>query len=282
MVDGRRRGTRSAGQATAPAGAFWREHDLEERRAREVARRAAAPPPASRRGGPGARRRRGRSRAPGASSSRKVGSPERSARSTRVLTKKPISPSSSRARLRFAIGRADDDVRPARVQRREERLEGGEEDHEQGRALAPGQRLELCGRRAAGSGDSGAAAARSAGPAARGRSVGSSRAAGAPASCRASRRAAVRGPRRSAARAARRRSRRTGTAAPAAARLAGREGVVDRRQLAGEDAHRPAVGDGVVHGRVVVGPRPGHGKSVARMSGPRSRSKGGGAPVGQP
>ena len=63
---------------------------------------AAAPRPAARRAGPGARRRPGSSRTR-ASSSRKRGSPARSVRSTRVLTKKPISPSVS-ARLRLATG----------------------------------------------------------------------------------------------------------------------------------------------------------------------------------
>ena len=104
-VDRRARLTRSARQAGARApGAFCRaKHDLEERRVAEVALGLQlldqlleghvlvgvglrAPP-----------------RARARSSSRKVGSPDRSVRSTSVLTKNPISPSIS-ARLRPAIG----------------------------------------------------------------------------------------------------------------------------------------------------------------------------------
>ena len=79
------------------------EHHLEERASGWRRARAPAPRPASRTGGPGGRRRRAPSAAPAPRSSRKVGSPARSARRTRVLTKKPISPSIS-PRVRLAIG----------------------------------------------------------------------------------------------------------------------------------------------------------------------------------
>ena len=66
-------------------------------------RRGAAPRPASRTAGPGAHRRPARSRAPRPAARESAGRPTDPQRSTSVLTKKPISPSSS-ARVRPAIG----------------------------------------------------------------------------------------------------------------------------------------------------------------------------------
>ena len=149
-----------------------------------------------------------------ASSSRKVGSPERSVRSARVLTKKPISPLDLVA---VAAGdrRADRQVllpRPAREQRRE----GGEQDHEQGGTAAAARRApgvdELGWQR-----ERGARPGSSAPPAAAGRWAARARPGRRPAD-RASSRAGAPAPRRRASAAARRRSRRTGRAARAAAR----------------------------------------------------------------
>ena len=83
----------------------------------------------------------------------------------------------------------------------------------------------------------------------RGRSVGSSSSAGAPASCsRQYASCASQHLARQPLAAARPRSRRTAPAAPAAAMaVPAGEGRVERRQLAHQHAHRPAVGDDVVH-----------------------------------
>ena len=102
------------------------EHHLEQRRARRGRAPAPAPRPGARTARPGGRRRRAPPRAPAPSSSRNGGSPDRSVRSTRVLTKKPISPSTS---TRVAPGdrRAHRQSSRRREAREQERLEGGEQ-----------------------------------------------------------------------------------------------------------------------------------------------------------
>ena len=206
---------------------------------------AAAPPPASRTAGPGGRRPPARPRAPGAAASAKSGSPERSSRSTRVLTKKPISPSVS-SRLRLAIGEPTTTSSwPA--ERGEQHLEARQEHHEQ--ACAPSRR----GERHAGRAErpAGSRTARSAGRdgSAR-RAAGGPRAGPAPGRAGqragASRRAALEHVAAQPVPLPERRSRRTGRAAPAGATAARHERLVERRQLAQEDADRPAVGGDVV------------------------------------
>ena len=86
------------------------EEDLEKRARRRGAARSAAPRPAARRGGPGAPRRPGTPRAPAPAARGRAGRRHTSARSTRVLTKKPISPSIS-ARPRLATGEPTGDRR---------------------------------------------------------------------------------------------------------------------------------------------------------------------------
>ena len=99
-----------------------------------------------------------------ASSSRNRGLPARSVRSTSVLTKKPISPSIS-PRSRPATGVPTDDVALAR-DAVEQRLEAGEQDHEEGRALAPRERGEALPRDRRRAGEHLAAAAVAPAPAA--------------------------------------------------------------------------------------------------------------------
>ena len=146
------------------------EHDLEQRRAARVARRGAAPPPAARTAGPGARRRPAPPRERGPSSSRKLGSPARSARSTSVLTKKPISPSVSagcgrRSATPTTRSRCPD-------QRCSSASKAASSDHEQRRVLAAGRALAAPPPTAGERRTATAPAAVASAPAGRGRSVG--------------------------------------------------------------------------------------------------------------
>ena len=116
--------------------------------------RAPAPRPAARTAGPGGRRRRAPPRAPRRSSSRKVGiAAAGRPRSTRVLTKKPISPSSS-ARLRLATGvpTTRSSCAGQRCSRASKAASEGHEQRRAGRRPAPrAPRRQLRGeRRAAG------------------------------------------------------------------------------------------------------------------------------------
>ena len=186
-------------------------------------------------------------RARAAAARGRSGRPARSVRSTRVLTKKPISASSlGPGAVRRSGVPTDEVVLPGVAG--QQRLEGGEQRHEERRALAPAQRPQRPRRaRAAASNGMRARRGASAPAGAGGRSAARARR-GAPAELlppvgelRA------RAPRRAARRAARRRSRRTGSAAAASGEARSRgEGGVERGELAHEDAHRPAVGDDVV------------------------------------
>ena len=82
-----------------------------------------------------------RLRAPAPAAPQNVGSPDRSMRSASVLTKKPISPSTSG---RVAVGhrRADHDVVPGRTAAPAAPGPGREQRHEQRRAVAPAQRAQ--------------------------------------------------------------------------------------------------------------------------------------------
>ncbi len=173
--------TARPGSSNALAGAFCSsEHDLEQRRVREVALRpqlldqllerqvlvgVARPAPRP---------------APGAGARSKAGSPDRSARSTRVLTK---SPTSAFGLDPVAVGdrRADRDVAPAGAAR-EEGLEGGEQGHEQAHPLPAPERFQPFGEDARAAPPAIARRGRSAPTAAAGR-CGSSSSAGAPFSC---------------------------------------------------------------------------------------------------
>ena len=112
------------------------EHHLEERRCGADRARGAAPRPVSRTAGPDARRRRGRSCAPAGAPRGTRGSPDRSARMTRVLAKKPIRPSVS-ARRPVGDRRAHHDVVLPRVAV-QQRLEGREQRHERRRVCPAG------------------------------------------------------------------------------------------------------------------------------------------------
>ena len=110
------------------------EHHLEEGRAAQVALRAAAPRPASRRAGPGARRRPASSRAPAPSSSRKVGSPDRS-RAQHQRVDEEADQALGSARVRPAMGEPTHDVVLAGCSG-QQHLEGGQQHHEERGALA--------------------------------------------------------------------------------------------------------------------------------------------------
>ena len=194
----------------------------------------------------------GRSRGPGSAARGSVGSPDRSVRSTRVLTKNPTR-SSSASSVRPATGDADRDVRaaPSRdsstasaacstMNRRGPGVAGqlGKARVQRPRRTAEGARHRRGGWRTPG----------------RGRSVGSSSSSGSAgqllspvASCR---RATLSGSsaRRRAARAATARSPRT---APAAAAHVRRPPAAPRRvgghEVAQQRRHRPAVAGDVVH-----------------------------------
>ena len=241
--------------------------------------RAAAPPPAARRAGPGARRRRASCSRTWASSSRKVGLPaQRRRAATSVLTKKPIRPSSLRAacgrrsacRRRRRPGRCSGDsstwkpassimksVAPSRWRQRLERrrtARAGSAHGERraavglhGRARPVGRQLQRGGR----AGELLASSSRAARPAPR---------PGASSRCQAAKSAYWTG------------SGGSGGRWPAC------EGRVERAELADEHAHRPAVGDDVVHRQqqhvlVVAQPQ----QRARAAAGPRARSKGRGA-----
>ena len=110
------------------------------------------------------------------------GRPTGRSRSTSVLTKKPISPSIS-ARLRPATGVPTHDVVLAGVAA-QQRLEGGQQRHEQRGALAPAERRAALAASVGGEREARTRRRGRSAPAGRGRSVGSSSSAGAPASCR--------------------------------------------------------------------------------------------------
>ena len=109
------------------------QHLKQGRPARDSAR-AEAPPPASRTAGPDGRTRSRATSRTRPSTSRKLGLPARLVRSTRVLTKKPIRLFELRPRAP-GDGRAHHDVVLPRVAV-QQRLEGGQQGHEEGRALA--------------------------------------------------------------------------------------------------------------------------------------------------
>ena len=147
-----------------------------------LALRRAAPRPAARTAGPDGRRRRAPPRAPAPAARAKVGSPARSARSTSVLTKKPISPSISRARAagdRACRRRG----RPGRCSGASSASKAGEQRHEQRRALARGRAPASAAVSSGGERERQRARRGSVCTAGRGRSVGSSSSGGAPASC---------------------------------------------------------------------------------------------------
>ena len=192
-----------------------------------------------------------------------------------MLTKKPISPSISRP---GAVGdrRADRRRRSWPAVAREEGREGGEEGHEERRPRRAGRACAETPRSSPGrtNGSPRAAEALDRRPRPVGRQLEERRRPGEPLAPVGE--LARRAPRRRASRAARRRSRRTGRRARGAGRARRpRSAVVERAQLADEDADRPAVGDDVVEGeeeRRAL--RPPSRRRVARRSGPRARSNG--------
>ena len=121
---GRSGGRTSPGRAASGSG-----------RGRAGARRRAA-----RTAGPGGRRPRGPPCGPGRAARGSSGRPRGRPRRTRVLTKKPISPSSS-DRVRPGDRRADGEVVLAGVAVQQD-LEGREQGHEERRPLLPAQRPE--------------------------------------------------------------------------------------------------------------------------------------------
>ena len=203
-----------------------------------------------------------------------AGSPARSARSTSVLTKKPISASISAAR---APG--DRGCPPPRPRCRaycgQQHLEGGQQHHEQRGALAAAP-APAAARAAPRRARTDSRAPRYVCTAGRGRSVGSSSSAGAPASCSLPvRQLPAPAPRPRSYRAARPRSRRTAPAAPAAATRAPRGTPRTAPQLADEHAHGPAVADDVVHRTAAArGPRRPAAAAPRAKSGPAARSNG--------
>ena len=112
-------------------------------------RPGAAPRPASRTAGPDARRRPARSRAPGASSSRNVGSPDEVRAQHQRVDEEADQPLQSPRACASGDRRADRDVVLAAVAA-QQHLEGGQQRHEQRRPFAPAQRLAAPGVSGAG------------------------------------------------------------------------------------------------------------------------------------
>ena len=208
------------------------------------------------------------------SSVRNEGSPDRSARRTSVLAKKPISSSVSTC-VRLAIGVPTDDVVLPGVAA-EQRLEGREQRHEERGALPLADASQALDETRGGSASRASRRGRSGRRAAADRSAARRRAARPELLLPVGELCLQRPALPPATAAARPRSRRTGSAAPAAATAwPGRERAVERAQFAREHARRPAVGDDVVHREEEhVLARAQTRTSVARNSGPRARWKG--------
>ena len=232
---------------------------------------ARVPRRASRTADPGGRSRRGLRCERARPVLRSSATPERSTRSTSVLTKNPISPSVS-GRLRLAIGARNDDVVLAGPAA-EQDVEGGEQHHEERRPRASREVQQFLDQRV------GIANARSAPrcrcTGGRGRSVGMSSTASRSAAL-ASSRSRVPASLGSAVRAARWRSRRIAPAVVAGPGAVPRERLVSSLELAAEDGERPPVGHNVVHGddkQVIATVQPRH--HHPRSNGPRERSTAG-------
>ena len=146
-----------------------REHHLEQRRAARGRARAAAPRPASRTARPGARRRRAPSRARAAAARANVGSPDEVGAQHQGVHEEADQPRSRRGCGWRSASRRRCRPGPCSV---EQRLEGGEQRHEQRRAVlagrAPSAPARQPRREATGDGR-----ARRSARAGRGRSVGS-------------------------------------------------------------------------------------------------------------
>ena len=208
------------------------------------------------------------------SSSRKVGSPPRSPRSTSVLTKKPISPSGLQPAP--ARDRAPHHHVVLSGVAAQQRLPRRQQRHEQRRPLAPRERPRASATSSGGQATRrGSPRARSA-PPARGRSVGSSSSGGAPA-----RRSASRPSCASSTSPLSQRRCQSGVVGVLDRQLRQRaaprpgEGGVERARPRAPAPHAPAVADDVVQREAAARapPRPAAAASL-RSSGPRARSNG--------
>ena len=119
------------------------QHHLEQRVPRQRARRVEHLHQAARTAGPDARRPPDWLTAPAPISSRKLGLPDVSVRSTRVLTKKPTR--SSSAAVGAAGDRAADRDVGARPKPGEQRRKAGLQHHEQARLAVAGERQQSGG-----------------------------------------------------------------------------------------------------------------------------------------
>ncbi len=208
-----------------------------------------------------------------------MGSPERSPRSTRVLTKNPISPSISTPVAAGHGGAHREVVLPADA--REQGLEAGQEHHEERRSLAPAQGLGLpdeVGRQAHRPG--GAAVALHRGPRAVGGQLQERRQPGElppPEGDLLLQDLAA-----AARSAARPRSPRTVPAAPAGATAGPRRGPDRARRPRAPGAHGPAVARDVVHGEHGRRGLPRRGAAAGRAAAGYRWARSNGRPASSP